>query len=309
MTIIFGLLLLALLFLTPLYFVGLIVYYWRKKQRPGTVAWVVNPLVAFLWVVCVIIMIVGTLRSKSASQITSANPPAAAAPAAPTTDQASSDAPTGAHGTPTVVPTPPIPGWDDQTDGATYIKATEDQKQQWCAAAAALSTQQHTAAFFYTNLNEYLNPSNTELLKIPLAVHFIDFDSYTPDKSYPPMLGFSWARIQPQSTPQGDVKVIYVLWQDGHSFIHNQKIQPNGSYVSIGPDGPWDGDAATYTATTTVVGNNFTIAITGGGNPSTRNGAFQVSTDGSELDITENGHTVRYSLVAQLVKNIDDIGN
>jgi len=200
-----------------------------------------------------------------------------------------------------------LPGWDSTADGTTWLNYSEADKQKFCASSTTASSNQHTAAFFYTNVNASYDPSNADGLKLPLIALFLKLDSIAPKDSYPSLQGFSWQRNDLQDTAQGQVKMIIVFWQDGHTYIHDQTIQDDGSYTIAGVDGPWDGDAGTYKGTTTVSGNTFTITIPGA-NPPAQSGTFQVSADGQELDMTEAGRPPsRYTKVAQLVDSIDNL--
>jgi hypothetical protein len=295
MAIILGLLILGVLFGVPVYFAGLFVVYRWKKLRPGIVFWIVNPVIAVVWISFLLIMGFGEwLKTHNVAQ-TASSSAASPAPASST-----NSSPSLGFNLP--------PNWDSSSNGTTWDNASEADKEAVAADLVPGSSNQHTAAFFYTNMNANYDPSNANYApSLPIVVMFMKLDNISPAASYPPMLGFSWKRVDVKHTPQGDVRTVSVFWQDGHTFIHEQKIQPNGSYNFGGPDGPWDGDVATYTATTTVSGNTYTIQTTAP-TASTRTGTFQVSADGQELDLTENGKApVRYNLAAQLVNNIDDV--
>ncbi len=304
MTVIFGLLLLAFLFGAPVYFVGLFFFY-RKRPRPGIVFWLVNSALAVLWLAFIFIMVVGQwLKTHPAAQTASA-PAASPAPATSPTP-AAAPLPPGTENDATMISSLhlPSPWWVGST-GNDWVSASEANKQALAAALASASTQQHTAAFFYTNLNAKYNSDSANLW--PVSVIFMDLERLGPASPNPTFLGFSWKRIDAKPTPQGNAEVVGVFWQDGHTFIHYQKIQSDGSYTAGGADGPWDGDLVTYTSTTTVSGNNYTILTTAPA-AATETGTFQVSADGQELDMANPGHTpIRYTLVAQLVNSIDDI--
>jgi hypothetical protein len=288
MKVFLGLLILAFLIGVPFYFIGLFFFY-RKRPRPGIVFWLVNPAVALVWIAFVLLLVFS-------QQIARHN-----------ADQTASTQASSAASSPNFNLN--LTGyWSSTSDGNSWLQASEADKQALAAAFAAASstTNHHTAAFFYTNLNENWDSSNGDLQVQPLIM-FLKLDNIGPDKSNPPFQGFSWRGHDVKHTPQGDVERINVFWQDGHSFIHDQKIQNDGTYTEAGMDGPWDGDVDTYTATTTVSGNTFTIQ-TSSPLVTTQTGTFQVSADGQELDMTEGGRPPgRYILVAHLVNSLNDI--
>jgi hypothetical protein len=285
--IIFGILILAFCVATPFYLGALGFHYWRKKKWPGLLSWILHPLLALVWLFTTIAAVRGLV----------------AATPAPSGDQTAAANPAAPDGT---TRTLNLPGWSSTADGNTWLQDSEAEKQQFCSSAAIASTNQHTAAFFYTNLNSSYDPTKVQGLKVPLIARFLQLDATGPADSYPSFQGFSWKRMSLVKTSKGDAQMIAVFWPDGHTFLHNQGVQ-SGSFTEAGPDGPWDGDLFTYAGTTTISGNTFTITIPHS-NPPTQTGTFQVSADKQELDMTEGGRTpVRYTEVAQLVNSIDDL--
>jgi hypothetical protein len=284
-----GLLMFAFLYGVPIYWVGLFFFY-RKKPRPGIIFWLVNPAVAVIWAGFVLIILGQQLKTHSAGQAASATTTASTAPAPINGGSVSGEGATidNLH-----FPKP----WGVASDGHTWLAASELDKQTLAGALSAASSQQHTAFFFYTNLNEQYSSEQKLVVSIYMIFNFLDYIS--PTKSYPTFQGFLWQRMDAKQTPQGLVEVIGAFWPDGHSFIHYQKTQSN-ILDDIGADGPWDGDLVTYTCTTTLSGDNFTIQTTA---PvaTTETGTFQVSADGEELDMAHPFHIpIRYKNLLRL---------
>ena len=295
MTVLVGLLILAFLVGAPIYFVCYFFYY-RKRTRPRILFWLVNPAVGLIWIAFVLILVFGSwLKTRSAAQSASA-PATSPAPAGSADDSSSAN---NLH----------FPGtWSKYSDRTEWSIASEADKEALVAAFAKASVNQHTAAFFYTNLNEVYNDKSNPDFEVFLLYMFLGLDKISPAKSYPTFLGAMWKRVDAKQTPQGNIKLICEFWQDGHSLLHYPKIQKDGTYVSMGGnDGAWDGDLFFYTATTTISGNNFTIQTTAP-TITTETGTFQVSADGQELDMGEPGHAPgRYTRFGELVKSFDDL--
>jgi hypothetical protein len=194
--------------------------------------------------------------------------------------------------------------WSAESDGHTWQAASEADKQALAAAFYSASSQQHTAAFFYTNMNEQYD--HAEMLHYSVASMFAALEQISPAKSYPTFLGYIWQRMGQAQTPQGPAEVFGVYWPDGHSFIHYQNAQNKN--FQLGGDGPWPGDLVTYTSTIVLSGKNYTILTTAPppGNW-TDTGTFQVSADGKELEMARPGHIpIRYTRVSRLANSIED---
>jgi hypothetical protein len=284
----------------PLYLVGACLFYWWKKRRPGIVFWIVNPILAVLWLFTIILAVHGHNAA-----VATAAPSNTAAPASSSNQSTPAQAlPADEMGIVQAASAIYTTGWSNASDGNSWLNASEADKQMFCTLISKSSVNNHTSAYFYTNFNNSYDPTSQNSLKISLIVTIAKLDAINPNASYPTLLGTSWARYEVLHSGDNDLKMIIVPWQDGHTFIHDQKLQADGSYSFSGADGPWDGDYQTFTATTTVSGNAFTIQITAP-SPSTQTGTFQVSVDGQELDLTVNGATpVRYIRAATLVNSI-----
>jgi hypothetical protein len=295
MTVFVGLLILAFLVGAPIYFVGFFFYY-RKRPRPRILFWLVNPAVGVIWLAFILILVFGPwLKAHNAAR--SASAPATSPGSAGSADDSSST--NNVH----------LPGtWGSYSDHDDWLAASEADKEALVAVFAKASVNRHTAAFFYTNLNEAYNDKSNPNFDVFLLNMFIGLDKISPAQSYPTFLGYTWKRIKEEQTPQGKIKLICEFWPDGHSFLHYQKIQKDGTYVSMGAgNGPWEGDIAFYAATTTISGNNYTLQTTAP-TATTESGTFQVSADGQELDMGIPGHAPgRYTKFGELVKSFDDI--
>ncbi len=171
MTVFFDLLILAFLVGAPIYFVGLFFVY-RKRRRPGIVFWLVNPAVGVIWIAFILILVF-VLRLKTHNTAQTASAPATSP--APVGSAANSSSTSALH----------FPGtWKRDSDGKTWLNASEADREA-LAAAFASAGNQHTATFFYTNLNEaYDNPSSPGFTT-SLLVMFLVLDGISPAKSYP----------------------------------------------------------------------------------------------------------------------------
>jgi hypothetical protein len=292
MTVFFGLLIMAFLLGAPVYLIGFFFYY-RKRPRPSILFWLINPAVGVSWIAFILILVLGPwLKTHSAAHSVSTSP-------------APSGLPNDSSGTNNFH----FPGtWDSYSDSDDWLAASEADKEALVSAFAKATVNQHTAAFFYTNLNETYNDKSNPNFDVSLLNMFLGLDKISPAKSSPTFLGYTWKRINEEQTPQGKIKLIGEFWPDGHSFLHYQKIQKDGTYVSMGGgNGPWEGDIAYYAATTTISGNTYTIQTTAP-TATTESGTFQVSADGQELDMGIPGHAPgRYTKFGVLVKSLEDI--
>ena len=273
----------------PLYLIGLIIYCRWKKRGLGALGWFINAFVVVLWLVSIVLPVAASHH-------------AAATASDPSTSIYEAAINSAKSAPPANIPTT-MPAWDAAADGNSWLQYSEADKQQFCAAAAAVSVNQHPALFFYTNINASYHPDEADSLKTLLSALFVKFDSISPGLSYPSLLGFSWKRMNTVRTAKGEVEMILVFWPDGRTYLHSQGIQPDGSYTVMGLDGPWDGDLYTGAGTTTVSGNTFTMNLPGTDEP-TQSGTFQVSADSEEMDMTEDGRPPsRYAQVSRIMNS------